>query len=86
MYKVPRVRSQLEPKTRPNIQARNDAVEYAIMHLERALKELAKAPAMDFSGDLVYFSQDIQDILDSDGGEAGLKNLLKTYQKELADF
>lgn len=83
---VPRRRSELATKSAATIKAHVDGVAKAIQHLQNAVKSLERIPAHDFMGDIPNVIADIEEIISADGGEAGLEQLLKAYNTQLAQL
>jgi len=80
MYKVPRSKKDLAPKTPANLKKRADLAKSAVAHVEAAIKDLSKIPPLDFMGDIYHFSELLDQAIGGDGG--GLKWLAKAYDRD----
>lgn len=83
---VPRRRAELTKKSPATIKAHVDGLTKAIQHLKNAVKALDRIPAHDFMGDIPNAIADIEEMISTDGGEAGLEQLLTVYRTELAQL
>jgi hypothetical protein len=81
---VPRRRADLKPRNEKTLKAQVTGIRKAIAHLENAVKALESIPAIDFGGDVPHYIREIEELLSTDGGEAGLKQLLKAWEAEIA--
>lgn len=81
---VPRKRSDLVAKSPETIKAHVVGLTKAITHLENAVKALERIPAHDFMGDIPHYINEIEELISSDSGQAGMKSLLTAYQKDLS--
>lgn len=79
---VPMKRGDLRPKDTKHMGKRVRQLEIAIGFIKKAINALERAPAVDFSGDIPYYLGELEDLLSSEGGQAGLETLLKIYRKE----
>lgn len=83
---VPRKRSELVQKSESTVSAHIDGITKAIAHLKNAVKALERIPAHDMNGDVPYYIQEIEEVITTDKGEAGLESLLKSYQNDLKGY
>ena len=73
-------------KSPTTIKAHADGVAKAIQHLKNAVKALERIPAHDFMGDIPNAIANIEEIISTDNGEAGLEKLLQHYRTEAAQL
>jgi len=67
------------------IQARAKKFAEAVKLVRQALESLESCPKLDYTEDIPYYIGKLKELLSTDGGEAGLEQLLGIYQREAVE-
>jgi hypothetical protein len=80
--KVPLRRDELTSKDQKSLTHKVTGLNSAIKHIQNAVKALDKIPATDFMGDIPHFIQELEYVLEGEGGGSGLIHLLDGFDKD----
>ena len=79
---TPLRRADLSPKDVKTMEKRVARIKVAVKHITAGIKALEQIPATDFMGDIPHFINELDGVVDGDGSQGGLNDLVAAFEKE----